>query len=105
MKTVHLPAKLTSGFSLLFTLSLPLISIAANNSWTELPPPPSGKIKPQNLQYRLELVVNQYATGIIAVVNERNGHFWLSAADLQKAGLPASRLTQSQLDVSAMSEV
>ncbi|QBY41592.1 fimbria/pilus outer membrane usher protein [Arsenophonus nasoniae] len=105
MKTVHLPGKLTSQFTLLMTLSLPLVSIAANNSWTELPPPPSGKIKPQNLQYRLELVVNKYATGIIAVVNERNGHFWLSAADLQKAGFPASRLTQPQLDVSAMAEV
>ncbi|PAV02002.1 fimbrial assembly protein, partial [Arsenophonus sp. ENCA] len=53
----------------------------------------------------LELVVNQYASGIIAIVNERKGHFWLSATDLQKAGLPATKLTQPQIDVSAMPNV
>ncbi|HGJ5875487.1 MAG TPA: hypothetical protein ACHBX0_02620 [Arsenophonus sp.] len=50
-------------------------------------------------------MVNHYATDIIASVSERNGHFWLSATDLQKARLPASRLTQPQLDISAMPDV
>ncbi|MDR5617060.1 fimbria/pilus outer membrane usher protein [Arsenophonus sp.] len=105
MKTAHLTGELANLITLLITLPIPLLSTAADNSWSELPPPPTGKIKQQNLQYRLELVVNQYATGIIAIVNERKGHFWLSAADLQKVGLPAAKLTQPQIDVSTMPDV
>ncbi|WP_238337412.1 hypothetical protein [Arsenophonus endosymbiont of Aphis craccivora] len=105
MKTAHLTGKLANLITLLITLPIPLLSTAADNSWSELPPPPTGKIKQQNLQYRLELVGNQYATGIIEIVNERKGHFWLSATDLQKAGLPAAKLTQPQIDVSTMPDV
>jgi len=64
MKTVHLTGKLANLITLLITLPIPLLSTEADNSWSELPPPTTGKIKQQNLQYRLELVVNQYAPGL-----------------------------------------
>ncbi|WP_238149288.1 hypothetical protein [Arsenophonus endosymbiont of Aleurodicus floccissimus] len=45
MKTIHLTSKLANLFTLLITLAIPLMSTEADNSWSELPPPPTGKIK------------------------------------------------------------
>lgn len=74
-------------------------------TFSSLPPPPSASAaQGESPQYMLSLVVNQQEGAIVPVIF-RNGHYWLRAGDLQRAGLPPEKLSGAEVDVSAMPEV
>ena len=66
----------------------------------ELPPPPSSLEAIPDAQLYLELLVNQMDTGKVIVVDQRAGHLFLPASDLQALGmkLPASVAAEVALD-------
>ncbi|MDU4093790.1 MAG: fimbria/pilus outer membrane usher protein, partial [Pantoea sp.] len=82
----------------------PLSSSA--ETYSSLPPPPAATAaQDASPQYMLGLVVNQQESEQIVPVIFRDGHYWLRAGDLQRAGLPVEKLNGAEVDVSAMPEV
>lgn len=73
----------------------------AVDSFSSLPPPERIPVNTDQ-QYMLALVVNGAEREHLVPVEFRQGHYWLNAADLQHAGLPASRLPAPRLDVCAL---
>ncbi len=75
-------------------------------TFSSLPPPPSASSQ-QNAspQYMLGLVVNQQESDQVVPVIFRNGHYWLRAGDLRRAGLPAEKLNGAEVDISAMPKI
>ncbi|MGB9097751.1 fimbria/pilus outer membrane usher protein, partial [Erwinia sp.] len=75
-------------------------------TFSSLPPPPQqntpGK---QNNQYMLGLVVNDQDSGQVVPVEFKDNHYLLRAGDLQRAGLPTSKINASIVDVSTLPEV
>lgn len=76
-------------------------------TYSSLPPPPQqqNSAGAQNRQYMLGLVVNDQDSGQVIPVEFRDDHYLLRAGDLQRAGIPVSRITSSIVDVSVMAEV
>ncbi|CNE29102.1 outer membrane usher protein [Yersinia nurmii] len=86
---------ITTGFSGIYTES------QADEVMSELPPPPSALSADQAIQYQLELVINQYATGQVVPVEFRRGHYLVQGKDLEQAGIVAEHLTFPTTDISA----
>ncbi|QHM72414.1 fimbria/pilus outer membrane usher protein [Mixta intestinalis] len=75
-------------------------------TFSSLPPPPTlATTQDESQQYMLGLSVNQRESQQIVPVTFRHGHYWLRAADLQQAGIPAEKLSGPEVDVSAMPQV
>jgi len=71
-------------------------------TWDTLPPPVATSNSVKNQQYMLGLVVNESDRGAIVPVQFRDGHYLLRAADLQSAGIPASKIPGEQVDVTTL---
>lgn len=69
------------------------------------PPPPQNAPGTQKQQYMLGLVVNEKESGQVVPVEFRDNHYLVRAGDLERAGIPTSKITSSIMDVSAMPEV
>lgn len=75
---------------------------AGAETFSALPPPPASAPQGATPQYMLGLVVNEQQSDQIVPVTFRDGHYWLRAADLRQAGLPAAKLNGAEVDVSAL---
>lgn len=84
--------------------SLPLYSFGAQED-DALPPPPDAQALNQQAQFRLSLVFNQWDSGLVVPVTQRNGQFFVSRADLQRAGLPGDKFPADEVNVSAQKDV
>ncbi|MBW7984429.1 fimbria/pilus outer membrane usher protein [Enterobacillus tribolii] len=91
--------------ALLILVFAPLSDGAADERSAELPPPPGAESVAQEIQYRLELVINRRPSGQVVPVTEYQGRYRVSAADLRRAGLPAAVLTEPQTDVTQLAGV
>lgn len=79
---------------------------AGAETFSSLPPPPAAAVQQgDNPQYMLGLVINQQESDLVVPVTFRNGHYWLRASDLQRAGLPPEKLNGAEVDVSAIEGV
>ncbi len=85
-------------------VSLPLCSMAAPED-DALPAPPEAQTLNQSVLFHLSLVFNQWDSGRVVPVTQRSGQFFVSRADLQRAGLPGDKLTSDEVNVSAMNEL
>ena len=85
-------------------LSLPLCSHGAQQD-DALPPPPDAQALNSSAQFHLSLVFNQWDSGLVVPVTQRNGQFFVSRADLQRAGLPGDKFTSDEVNVSALNDV
>ncbi len=85
-------------------VSLPLCSMAAPED-DALPAPPETQTLDQSVLFHLSLVFNQWDSGRVVPVTQRNGQFFVSRADLQRAGLPGDKFTSDEVNVSAMNEL
>lgn len=85
-----------------------LLLCVSTTTWADpgddsLPPPPQAQAVNDEAVFQLALVLNHYDTGLVVPVTQRNGAFFISSADLLRAGLPGtcarrrgeSRLTKS----------
>lgn len=88
----------------MFLATLPLSSLAAEVD-DSLPPPPDIHAVNDQIVFHLSLVFNQWDSGVVVPVTLRKGHYFVSSADLQRAGLPGDRLPQGEVDVSALPQV
>lgn len=87
-----------------------LLSVAADRAMAQpgddaLPPPPDVRAINDRAIFHLSLVLNHYDTGLVVPVTRRAGSFWVSSADLQRAGLPGDRLPQGEVNLSTLSQV
>ena len=53
-----------------------------------LPPPPEARAVNDEAVFQLGLIVNHYDTGLVVPVTQRKGAYFVSSADLLRAGLP-----------------
>lgn len=72
-----------------------LLSVATDRAMAQpgddaLPPPPDARAINDRAIFHLSLVLNHYDTGMVVPVTRRAGEFWVSSADLQRAGLPGT---------------
>lgn len=84
--------------------SLPICS-QADEGDDSLPPPPDARAINDQIVFHLSLVFNDWDSGIVVPVTRRDGHYFVSNADLQRAGLPGDKLPQGDVDVSALPQV
>lgn len=70
-----------------------------------LPPPPNARTVNDQIVLHLSLVFNQWDSAVVVPVTSRNGHYFVSNADLQRAGLPGDKLPQGDVDVSQLPQV
>ena len=70
-----------------------------------LPPPPDVSAINARAEYHLGLVINYYDTELVIPVTRRQDDFYVANADLQKAGLPADKLPEGDVNVSRLPDV
>lgn len=70
-----------------------------------LPPPPDVSAINARAEYHLGLVINYYDTEMVVPVTRRQDDFYVANADLQKAGLPANKLPEGEVNVSRLPDV
>ncbi|XUA20758.1 fimbria/pilus outer membrane usher protein [Citrobacter sp. OP27] len=70
-----------------------------------LPPPPDAHEINQQSVYQLGLIINHYDTETVVPVTQRDNHWFIASADLQRAGLPKDKLPAGDVDLSALREV
>ncbi|MBZ4135456.1 fimbrial biogenesis outer membrane usher protein [Escherichia fergusonii] len=87
---------------LIITSSVPERGMADDDL---LPPPPNAHALEQQAIFHLALVINYYDTQQVVPVTQRNGDFYLSRADLMRAGLPAEQLPVGEVNVSRLTHV
>lgn len=68
-------------------------ALRQHHNWADpgddsLPPPPQAQAVNDEAVFQLALVLNHYDTGLVVPVTQRNGAFFISSADLLRAGLP-----------------
>lgn len=72
----------------------------ANDGDDALPPPPDARSINQQAVYHLGLIVNQAEASLVVPVTRRGNDFFVSAADLQRAGIPGDKLPGAEVNVS-----
>lgn len=70
-----------------------------------LPPPPDVSAINARAEYQLGLIINYYDTELVVPVTRRQDDFYVANADLQKAGLPADKLPEGDVNVSRLPDV
>lgn len=78
-----------------------MLLCVSTTAWGEpgddsLPPPPQAQAVNDEAVFQLALVVNHYDTGLVVPVTQRNGAFFISSADLLRAGLPRNMCPQER---------
>jgi outer membrane usher protein len=72
-----------------------ILLCVSTSTWAEpgddsLPPPPQAQSINGEAVFQLALVLNHYDTGLVVPVTQRDGAYFISSADLLRAGLPPS---------------
>ena len=101
---------LTRGQAVRIISVLGLLSVSSERAQAQtgddaLPPPPDARAINQQAVFHLSLVVNYYDTGLVAAVTRRDGAYWVSNADLQRAGLPGDRLPTGDVNLATLPNV
>ena len=77
-------------------------SVIAQEGDDLLPPPPDAQAINEEAVFHLTLVLNHYDTQQVVPVTRRGSEYFVFAADLQRAGIPAEHLPQGEVNVSTM---
>ncbi|HEY4435540.1 MAG TPA: fimbria/pilus outer membrane usher protein [Lelliottia sp.] len=77
----------------------------AENGDDSLPPPPDAQALNSEAVFQLSVVINHYDTGLVVPVTQRNGTFFISSADLLRAGLPPEQVPNGEVDLSRLAHV
>lgn len=80
-------------------------SVKAQEGDDALPPPPDAQAINEQAVFHLSLVLNHYDTQQRVPVTRRDGAYFVSSADLQRAGIPAEHLPQGEVNVSTLANV
>lgn len=80
-------------------------SVDAQEGDDSLPPPPDAQAINEQAVFHLTLVLNHYDTQQVVPVTRREGAYFVSSADLQRAGIPAEHLPQGEVNVSTLPNV
>lgn len=80
-------------------------SVNAQEGDDSLPPPPDAQAINEQAVFHLTLVLNHYDTQQVVPVTRRDGAYFVSSADLQRAGIPAEHLPQGEVNVSTLANV
>ena len=70
-----------------------------------LPPPPQAQAINDEAVFQLALVLNHYDTGLVVPVTQRKGAFFISSADLLRAGLPPAHVPAGEVNLSSLDQV
>nr|WP_318381289.1 fimbria/pilus outer membrane usher protein [uncultured Enterobacter sp.] len=71
-----------------------------------LPPPPGAQASSEQAVFHLSLVVNHYDTHQVVPVTQRQNDWFVSSADLQRAGIPAEHVPQDgEVNLSTLANV
>ena len=70
-----------------------------------LPPPPDARTMNGEAVFQLALVLNHYDTGLVVPVTQREGAWFISGADLLRAGLPQEHVPAGEVNLSTLSSV
>lgn len=70
-----------------------------------LPPPPDAQTMNGEAVFQLALVLNHYDTGLVVPVTQREGAWFISGADLLRAGLPPEHVPAGEVNLSTLSSV
>ncbi len=70
-----------------------------------LPPPPQAQTMHHDAVYQLALVLNHYDSGLVVPVTRRDGAFFISSADLLRAGLPPEQVPAGEVNLSTLASV
>lgn len=70
-----------------------------------LPPPPQAQTMHDDAVYQLALVLNHYDSGLVVPVTRRDGAFFISSADLLRAGLPPEQVPAGAVNLSTLAGV
>ena len=87
-----------------------LLLCVSTTTWADpgddsLPPPPQAQAVNDEAVFQLALVLNHYDTGLVVPVTQRNGAFFISSADLLRAGLPPEHVPAGEVNLSSLSQV
>jgi outer membrane usher protein len=98
------PGQLTRLLPMAMLLSSLSFGAYADDGDDALPPPRAPEADAAAV-FHLSLVFNQWDSGQVVPVTRRNGQFFIASADLQRAGLPADKLPQGEVNLSTMPQV
>lgn len=70
-----------------------------------LPPPPDARTMNGEAVFQLVLVLNHYDTGLVVPVTQREGAWFISGADLLRAGLPPAHVPAGEVNLSTLTSV
>lgn len=87
-----------------------ILLCVSTSVWAEpgddsLPPPPEAQAINSEAVFQLSLVLNHYDTGLVVPVTQREGAFYISSADLLRAGLPPEHVPTGEVNLSTLSQV
>ena len=87
-----------------------ILLCVSSATWAEpgddsLPPPPQAQAIHDEAVFQLALVLNHYDTGLVVPVTQRKGAFFISSADLLRAGLPPEHVPAGEVSLSSLSQV
>jgi outer membrane usher protein len=87
-----------------------ILLCVTTSAWAEtgddsLPPPPDAQALNSEAVFQLSVVINHYDTGLVVPVTQRNGTFFISSADLLRAGLPPEQVPTGEVDLSKLAKV
>lgn len=91
-------------------LLMMILLCVSTRSWAEpgddrLPPPPDAQAINSEAVFQLAIVLNHYDTGLVVPVTQRSGAFFISSADLLRAGLPPEHVPTGEVNLSTLSQV
>lgn len=87
-----------------------ILLCVTTRSWAEsgddnLPPPPGAQAVNSEAVFQLSVVINHYDTGLVVPVTQREGMFFISSADLLRAGLPPEQVPVGEVNLSQLAQV
>jgi outer membrane usher protein len=87
-----------------------ILLCVSTSTWAEpgddsLPPPPQAQAINGEAVFQLALVLNHYDTGLVVPVTQRDGAYFISSADLLRAGLPPEHVPTGDVNLSTLSQV
>lgn len=94
--------QLKTIMSILLCISIPAWAESGDDA---LPPPPDARALNDEAVFQLALVINHYDTGQVVPVTQRNGSYFVSSADLLRAGLPPEHVPNGEVDLSRLAQV
>lgn len=87
-----------------------ILLCVSTSTWAEpgddsLPPPPQAQALNGEAVFQLSIVLNHYDTGMVVPVTQREGAFFISSADLLRAGLPPEHVPAGDVNLSTLPQV